>query len=500
MKTLRKIPDWLWLLLLIAALRLVNLGNDNLWFDETFTAWVAKPSTDFWRAVIGDDHPPLWSIIEKITYSIFGGSEFALRLPAALLSIASVILIWRIAVKLGFNRQTALIAGVLCAVLPTSIYYGQEARMYALLTAAVLLALDGALGVGTLEGTFPQSWLGLFIGGICAVYAQNTGVLYILAIGLALLTGRLALLVRLHIFSISNLIKVWRWPVLALAGIVLVWLPWAVIVYRQAGTVAGQFWLPGGLDVGQALEPLVIATIGTHLVEPFQIHLYAAALGITFVGLINSRRWLMRQQGGLILATVIGGPALLAIVSMVWANVYVYRALMPSAAALMLVWAYPLGNLSLPNRRVAWAIMVPVLAISVGAYYTIHSRQDLVTFMQPVESGWQAGDVVYHTSATTNISMGWYSPNLVHIIRPGHGNIVTITDECRAAFGLTAIDIDQLKAHGYKRAWVIYEDSPVNRVDEEAAIQHIRDTLHPQLIEVDKQNDFLSSYLYLVQL
>src|SRR6185369_16047245 len=120
---LHSIPAWGWLMVLAAGLRLVGLGSESLWYDETFTALLAKLDLPHMLAAVrGDVHPPLWYLIEWLNVRIFGGSEFAMRLPAALFSVLAVWLVWRLAVGLGFMPKTALLAGVLAAVLPASVY------------------------------------------------------------------------------------------------------------------------------------------------------------------------------------------------------------------------------------------------------------------------------------------------------------------------------------------------------------------------------------------
>ena len=119
--------------------RLATLGMESLWFDESFTWLVVKPGTDFWHAVLGDDHPPLWSMVQWLNVRLFGGSEFAFRLPAMLFSIACVLLIYVIALQVTSHRPTALIAGLFTALLPGSVYFGQDGRMYAAMACFILL-------------------------------------------------------------------------------------------------------------------------------------------------------------------------------------------------------------------------------------------------------------------------------------------------------------------------------------------------------------------------
>ena len=83
---------------LAGALRLVNLGQESLWYDEAFTAWLARlPFGAMMAAVRGDVHPPLWYVIEWGIVHLFGDSAFALRFPAAILSCVAVVLVWQLA-------------------------------------------------------------------------------------------------------------------------------------------------------------------------------------------------------------------------------------------------------------------------------------------------------------------------------------------------------------------------------------------------------------------
>src|SRR5262249_17597596 len=145
------IPGWLWLAVVAAALRFVNLGQENLWYDETFTAWLAKLDLNhMFTAIQGDVHPPLWYVIEWANVRLFGSSEFALRLPSAVLGVLAVLLIYRIALACKFEPKTAYLAGFLAAILPSAVYYSQDARMYPLLAVCVLLMVNAAILEGWL--------------------------------------------------------------------------------------------------------------------------------------------------------------------------------------------------------------------------------------------------------------------------------------------------------------------------------------------------------------
>src|SRR5690349_828341 len=56
-------------------LRLINLGAAALWLDETFTAtWVQMSWEGMFRAVLGDNHLPLYPAFMKLWAGFFGVS------------------------------------------------------------------------------------------------------------------------------------------------------------------------------------------------------------------------------------------------------------------------------------------------------------------------------------------------------------------------------------------------------------------------------------------
>ncbi len=127
---------------LIASLilRLISL-NQSLWLDEATTALVSKMTLVdiFTKFMPGDFHPPLYYLVLKGWTTLFGYSEISLRIPSIIFGIGAVYLIYLIGKKL-FDKNTGLIAGALLATSGLSIYYSQEARMYAMTAFLVALA------------------------------------------------------------------------------------------------------------------------------------------------------------------------------------------------------------------------------------------------------------------------------------------------------------------------------------------------------------------------
>jgi uncharacterized membrane protein len=122
-------------------LRTVNLTGQSLWRDEVdairFSNW---PLPQLVAGLFQEGHNgPLFFLGLRFWRNITGNSEFALRYPSALLGALAVPLGFVLARQFGFSRRVALLLGLLLATSPYLVWYGQEAKMYALLLVLVAL-------------------------------------------------------------------------------------------------------------------------------------------------------------------------------------------------------------------------------------------------------------------------------------------------------------------------------------------------------------------------
>src|SRR5690606_22824242 len=92
------------IVLAAALLRLTTLGLKSVWLDEAYSVFAAAQGHDLiWSGF--DAHPPLYySFLLAWLKLIPNGSEFWLRLPSALASIAGLVLIYHLGKKLFDER------------------------------------------------------------------------------------------------------------------------------------------------------------------------------------------------------------------------------------------------------------------------------------------------------------------------------------------------------------------------------------------------------------
>ena len=161
------------LILLSFALRLHWLGRWELGFDEVASFFIARrPPLEmltYQRGAIRE-HPPLYYLLLSGWMHLAGNSEFALRLPSALIGAATVALFFRYATA-WMGHRVGLVAGLLLAVSPSHIWASQTARMYSLVVLCSLLSLHFFWRL--LQGSDRASWSAFVLStaaGLCTHY------------------------------------------------------------------------------------------------------------------------------------------------------------------------------------------------------------------------------------------------------------------------------------------------------------------------------------------
>lgn len=231
------------LLLLLAAfgLRLFHLGGESLWYDETFSAYLAaQPAPDLIAHTARDIHPPgyylllhAWRALARP--SVAFGLEYLLAWPSLMAAMLVLVLTAALARRL-FGQPAALLALTFAALHPTEVWFAQEVRMYALAAALYLAALWFACDLLHMPAPAANAKRSRAISLIaygCLVAAS----LYVLYYSLFWLIA-LNLLALLDLWRrrrAGSNAPLGRW-IIANSLALLLWLPWLPIFIRQALT------------------------------------------------------------------------------------------------------------------------------------------------------------------------------------------------------------------------------------------------------------------------
>ena len=178
------------------AARLIGL-NASLWYDEVSTLihFIRLP----WGELVTDfsslNNHMFYSLQAKASVELFGESAWTLRLPALIMGMVSLVLVWWLARK-EVSRATALLTLLLLALSYHHVWFTQNARGYTGLltwtTAATILMISGLRRPG---------WRTWTLYGLCLAAGMYThlsagfffvahGVVFAVLFGTALLRPR----------------------------------------------------------------------------------------------------------------------------------------------------------------------------------------------------------------------------------------------------------------------------------------------------------------------
>lgn len=210
------------ILLLAGLTRLSRLTWYSLDVDEAFSLyWANTPLATLLAETLtlrGDPHPPLYYLLLQGGVGLLGENEIGMRLLSALAGILFTALLIRLGREM-FSRQVGLAAGLLASVNPALVYSSLDARMYML---AALLFLAGALAF----------WRALRLGGkrrFAAAFLLLTLASY------THLGGILAIAALPFVVILAGRRRFWQ-GALTLAGVALIYLPYAINVWRVSAT------------------------------------------------------------------------------------------------------------------------------------------------------------------------------------------------------------------------------------------------------------------------
>ena len=151
-------------LAVFAIVSLATISNSSIWFDEAFGAYLIR--FDFWNIALytaSDVHPPLYYWFLKAWSMLFGTNELALRSMSVLFAGVAIIFGFLIAKRM-FGRKTAWLALLFMILSPMLVRYGQEMRMYTLVTAIAFAATYVLLIAVESKGRLPWIIYGILVG------------------------------------------------------------------------------------------------------------------------------------------------------------------------------------------------------------------------------------------------------------------------------------------------------------------------------------------------
>jgi len=362
------------LMLAALAIRLYRLGALGLWEDEGWTAEVARmPLAEIVAWCAGDYGPPLYYLLVHFWAALWPG-DVGLRLPSVLCGALAVPLIYLCGCA-AHSSSAGLVAALLLTTNTFHVRYSQEARFYALLFLASLVALLFTLELARRPS--PGRWLGWMLAVTAMLYTHCAAAVYVLALSGLLWALRPGLRD-----------PIWRGWLAAHAAAAVLFLPWAVILVQQTARVIGDYWpaTPGlGTLAATLLQMLAIPLVAGEG-GPVDMPLAAALLAAPYAGVVAWHRATGRGADthaalkGLLLYAL-GAWALIFLFSVTVRSIYILRVLIPTLGGLLLAVAVMLAAAEHGRHRAPATALLGLLALggclSLGLHFREFRKQEI---------------------------------------------------------------------------------------------------------------------------
>lgn len=427
---------WLVALLTLGALalRLIQLGRDSLWYDETVSVYLAgRPPAELIAHTARDIHPPLyylclrgWLLLTSYPTGHADPTGFRLEFMAAFLSLIFGVLLvpltWQLARRLRLGQPTATLAALLLAVSPLGIWYSQEVRMY---------TLGASLGVLCLLAAIPflndhASARRRVHAALALVLAEAAGMYTLYYFAFLLISLNLLMLTRLITRRASTRAAVEPRPsaasgqplllwLAAQLGALLLYLPWLSVAWRQATDPPVPPWraVPHLLDV--LVESWTALIFGQSASAARFWPLLLLALVLLGLGLRTARP---RRSVALLLSAGLLPPLLILLASL-WTPLYHVRYLATYAPAWSILLALGLTALGRWRRPAGTLITLAALvlllmgsALSLRAFWTdpFYRADDLRAATHELAQRWRPGDAILVNAGYTYPGLLTYWP------------------------------------------------------------------------------------------
>ena len=442
------------ILILALVIRLTGIVSRPIWYDEAFSVLLAEqgPAAILSGTLASDvdssaseEHPPAYYFMLWGWMVFFGNSLISVRMLSVVLSLGIILSIHQITNHL-FNPSTALTAAFLSAILPFQIHYGQEIRMYILLTFWLCLATLAFL---------KRQWILFSITAALAQYTHNLAAFYLIPLAFT------------PIFQ-----KDWKTlRSLTLAGFaaIIIYSPWLIQLPAQLSKVTSSFWIEKpGIEKLFTLFLLYLP----NLPLPKNLLLPALLLATITIALAAFQTYHVQKkdpkkaESGLWLAYLSFTPPLLLWLTSQISPMYVERALLPSHAifCIWLAWAFTQTKLPRPIQLVVFTLIFT--SAGIGFYqqttYKGFPYGPYAFLDQSIQNRLKQGDVIIHSSKLTYLPSVYFDRELpqTYLIDPPGSSTDSLSAATRKILNLTHDENIESASTDATRVWfIIYQRS-----------------------------------------
>jgi hypothetical protein len=406
------------------ALRLMYLDSADLWGDEAVSWFVSSgPLSGLGdRVATHDAKPPLYFVALNLWMRLFGDSEPSMRALSAMFWPPFALLM--AAIGRRCCGRWSLLALALAALSPLLVYYGVEARPYAMLLCAEVWFALLVLKMLDSDATSIRIWLA--VSSFCIVSLQFTGLFFI-----APILGFYAFHRRRDRRELLRTLAPQAAASILFAGMLLAMSPG---VFSRFGELESAWWAPRASIVWvistpiQLLAPVPAWHFYTDWSKPLNVLLLIGAAGLAalwVVGLATSER-----KGFLFSATV-GVMALFVAYSVTRANLLFPRYFIGCAPVVLIGVAVATERIWGRYRQGGRVLLPAVVSAQIVLLVALQRPGRLAAPGYPFERVPEYGNAVNAVLSesrgpVTILSAGWDWPSVQYYSRNA-ADRVTVT-------------------------------------------------------------------------
>lgn len=381
-------------------LRLYGLGDKPFWLDEVTSLRRATSSLpDLVADSLHHTHYPTYFLLLWLVAKL-GASQWLLRFPSALCGALAAALAAIIGRKIWGWRAGA-ITGLLLALSPFEVQFGQEARSYTLVCCLILTALWGLVALAqqpmaaarplNRKGALPGAWLAYVLGTAAALNVLNVALPWLIAANI----GAFAIACRAGQAK-RGFLRHW---IIAQLLVLASWIPLLVAVYisRNGTLLDAADWVPAGTTrtIWSIIAPVYLLRISSFIT----FDLMPAPmpwLGLALVAAAAYGAWELRRRP--VMLAILGAAAMvlplgLGLISL-FVPVLVPRYFAWGAAPFFIFAGIGLDQLSKRRFAVLVVSLVAICLINLEPYYGYETKPRWDLLAKKLAQLARPGDVV----------------------------------------------------------------------------------------------------------
>lgn len=441
LQTARQYIVLLIIVLVAISVRLVDLSQKALWYDELQSVTQSSlPLRDLLKSVRAfDPHPPLY-YLQLHFWLKLGQNDEWIKLNSVFWSVLTVIFVYLLSKEL-FDHKTAFLAALIFALSPLAVFYAQEARMYAFLM--FLAVASFYLLCLYLKKQALLYLIGSALLTEAFLYSHGAGFMILVCISayLVLFFLRTGFMTRKLAVSIG----------LTLALIIILYVP--------------ELLAASSISVGHTEVPDLMETIRTlfmllgglyNFPDGFQI-------GVVILVCIGSFMAALKnvQARDVFLAFIFAPVAFCFVVSHLYRPIWLYRTLAFIVPFWCIILAFVLSQVEQRigmSRRLHWAHSGFTAAFFIGLCILLGFQQlnfrydwrirDAAGFLQAQA---KPGDAIYVANVRVYWGLGWY------FIGPGSVNPLSVAQPLVSPSNVSLISGPDGSFHPKAvHAWLVY--------------------------------------------